>query len=308
MEVEKKKKWWLIGCSSALILFFLFLFLPFYFLFVFFKKPFFSRKLSAGGSVALIRVEGEISASQDGLSGITPEKIIEQLRWAEKDDSIKAILLRINSPGGTAAASQEIFTELKRAKKPVVASIADIGASGAYWVACGADKIVASPSSAVGSIGVIITLPNFKGLLDKLGVSYIVITKGKYKDIGNPARPLTEEERKVLDEQAEVIYRDFIENVAESRNLSLEEVEKYATGLTYLGSQAKEMGLVDQLGNYTDAVKLAAKLGKIKGEPEVEEYEEPFDLRYLRHIFNLMKSGIDFKRFFSGSHQPIFLP
>ncbi len=306
--MEKKKKWWIIGCSLALILFLLFIFLPLYFFFSLFEGPDFSRKLTAEGSIALIRIEGEISASQESIRGVAPERIIKQLRWAEENDNVKAILLRINSPGGTAAASQEIFTELRRAKKPVVASIADIGASGAYWIACGADRIIASPSSAVGSIGVIITLPNLKGLLDKLGVTYIVITKGKYKDIGNPARPLTEEEKKVLDEQAGMIYRDFIENVAESRNLSLDEAERYATGLTYLGSQAKEMGLVDQLGNYTDAVKLAAKMGKIKGEPEIEEYEEPFDLRYLRDIFTLMKSGIDFRRFLPDSRQPVFSP
>lgn len=306
--MEKKKRWWLIGCSLALILLFLFIFLPLYFFFSLLGGRDFSRKLAAEGSVALIRIEGEISASQESLGGVAPERIIEQLRWAEEDDNVKAILLRINSPGGTAAASQEIFAELKRVKKPVVASIADIGASGAYWIACGADKIVASPSSAVGSIGVIITLPNLKGLLDKLGVTYIVITKGKYKDIGNPARPLTAEERKVLDEQAGMIYRDFIENVAESRSLSLEEVEKYATGLTYLGSQAKEMGLVDQLGNYTDAVKLAAKLGKIKGEPEIEEYEEPFDLRYLRDFFTLLKSGVNLNQLLPGSRQPFYSP
>lgn len=306
--MEKRKKLWLIGCSLVFVFLLLFVFLPLYFLFSLLEEPDFSRKVASGGSVALIRVEGEISASQESLSSVTPERIIEQLRWAERDRGIKAILLRINSPGGTAAASQEIFTELTRAKKPVVASIADIGASGAYWIACGADKIVASPTSAVGSIGVIVALPNLKGLLDKLGITYIVITKGKYKDIGNPARPLTEEEKKVLDEQAGIIYKDFIESVAESRRLSVEEVEKYATGLTYLGTQAKEMGLVDKLGNYTDAVKLAAKLGKIKGEPEVEEYEKPFDLRYLRDIFSLMRPGLDFTHLLPNPRQPVISP
>ncbi len=306
--MEKKRNWWLIGCSLLFIFFLLFVLLPLYFLFSLFEGTSFPPKVSGEGSVALIRIEGEISASEGSIGAVTPERIIEEIRWAEKNDKIKAILLRINSPGGTAAASQEIFTELKRAKKPVVASIADVGASGAYWIACGADKIVAAPSSAVGSIGVIITLPNLKGLLDKLGITYIVITKGKYKDIGNPARPLTEEEKKVLDQQAGIIYQDFIESVAESRGLSVEEVEKYATGLTYLGSQAKKMGLVDQLGNYTDAVKLAAKLGKIKGEPEVEEYEKPFDLKYLRDIFSLMKSGVDFSRFLPNSYQPVISP
>jgi protease-4 len=227
---------------------------------------------------------------------VNPEDIIEQLRKADKDDSVKAILLRINSPGGTAAASQEIYREVKRVKKPVVVSIADVGASGAYWVACGADRIVASPASDVGSIGVILIIPNLKGLFEKVGIEYVVVSKGKYKDLGNPARRLTEEERKILDAQAEIVYEQFIDAVAESRKLSESEVRELATGLAFLGTEAKEKGLVDELGNFRDAVKIAARLGKIKGEPKIIEYRKPTIFEGLRYLLEgknpLLPEGI----------------
>ncbi len=239
--------------------------------------------------VAVIRIEGTISADRSG-SNVNPEDIIAQLREAERDDRVKAILLRINSPGGTAAAAQEIYRELKRVKKPVVVSIADIGASGAYWIACGADKIIASPASNVGSIGVIIIVPNLKGLFEKLGIEYVVVTKGKYKDLGNPARRLTEEERKILDAQAEIVYQQFIEVVAENRKLSEAEVRELATGMAYLGEEAKKMKLIDELGNYRDAINVAAKLGGIKGEPEIIEYRKPNIWEGLRYIFESRKT------------------
>lgn len=245
--------------------------------------------------IALIRIEGTISADRSG-SSVNPEDIIEQLRRADKDDSVKAILLRINSPGGTAAASQEIYREVKRVKKPVVVSIADVGASGAYWVACGADRIVASPASDVGSIGVILIIPNLKELFEKVGIEYVVVSKGKYKDLGNPARRLTEEERKILDAQAEIVYEQFIDAVAENRKLSESEVKELATGLAFLGTEAKEKGLVDDLGNFRDAVKIAARLGKIKGEPEIIEYRKPTIFEGLRYLLEgknpLLPEGI----------------
>jgi protease-4 len=252
------------------------------------------KGISWGGEkVALIRIEGTISADRN-QGGVNPEDVIDQLKQAEEDDGVKAILLRINSPGGTAAASQEIYQELKRAKKPVVASIGDIGASGAYWIACGADEIMASPASDVGSIGVIMAIPNLAELFKKVGIKYIVITKGKYKDIGNPARPLTKEERKILSKQAGLVYEQFIEAVAESRKLSREEVEKLASGLAFLGEEAKEMGLIDELGNFRDAVKLAGKRGKIEGEPQLVEYAPPSIFEDLSSLLlKMSQPGLD---------------
>ena len=282
--MSKKKKWWIwLG-----ILFFLFVFILYALVFILLlgEKPTF---FGEARGVAVIRIEGTISADRSG-SNVNPEDIIAQLREAERDDRVKAILLRINSPGGTAAAAQEIYRELKRVKKPVVVSIADIGASGAYWIACGADKIIASPASNVGSIGVIIIVPNLKGLFEKLGIEYVVVTKGKYKDLGNPARRLTEEERKILDAQAEIVYQQFIEVVAENRKLSEAEVRELATGMAYLGEEAKKMKLIDELGNYRDAINVAAKLGGIKGEPEIIEYRKPNIWEGLRYIFESRKT------------------
>ncbi len=235
--------------------------------------------------IALIRIEGLISSidiSGGLLSGQTTgaEEVINQIREADADPAVAAIMLRIDSPGGTGSAAEEIYRELRRTQKPTVASIGDIGASAAYWIASATDEIVASPVSDVGSIGVIIEIPNYEGLFEKLGVSYEVITQGKFKDLGSPARKITPEERSILKEQAKVMYDLFISDVAKGRSLSQSKVRGFANGLGFPGMQAKKMGLVDQLGNYQDAVDLAAKLGKIKGEPVVTEVGQPsvFDL------------------------------
>ncbi len=249
-----------------------------------------ARGLPGTGSVAIVRIEGVISSSGGGggifsIAGTSPETVITQLRRADRDFSVKSILLRIDSPGGTASASQEIYREIKRVKKPVVASIGDIGASGAYYAASAADVIVANPASAVGSIGVILEVPNMEELLKKLGVEYTFITRGKYKDIGNPTRPLTPEEREILESQAEEIYGQFIADVAKGREMPVGTVKELATGLTYLGSDALGLKLVDKIGNFQDAVDLAAKLGKIKGEPGIVEYGAPSLLDVIQNLF-----------------------
>lgn len=254
--------------------------------------------LRVGGSVAIVRIEGVISASGAeggilGAAGPYPEDVIFQLKKAEKDFAVRAVLLRINSPGGTAAASQEIYREVRKMRKPVVASVGDISASGAYYISSAADKIVASPASEVGSIGVILQLPNFQGLLDKLGVKYVFITRGKYKDIGNPTRPLQPEEREILEGQAEAVYEQFILDVSRARNLPVDRVREIATGLTYLGTEALELKLIDRLGNFQDAIDLAAKMGKIKGEPGVVEYGAPSLLELVRGLIGTKSSGFD---------------
>lgn len=237
-------------------------------------------------SVAVIHIEGVIGASSGGgllgaTASVTPENIIQQLQEADQDSRVGAILLRVDSPGGSAAASQEIYDEVKRAKKPVVVSIGDVGASGAYYISSAADEIMASRASSVGSIGVILTVANLEELYKKLGISFTVMTKGKYKDLGGGNRPLTDEEKKILDEQLTTIYDQFIEDVAAGRNMDREKVAELATGLDWPGSQAKELGLVDRLGNYRDALKRAGELGKVKGEPKVVRYDTPSLLQLL---------------------------
>jgi protease IV len=229
--------------------------------------------------VAVIHVSGVIASSpQSGLlsatATTTPESLISQLRRADTDNKVAAVLLRVDSPGGSAAASQEIFKEVKRMKKPVMVSIADIGASGAYYISCGADEIMASPASSVGSIGVIIQVANLEELYKKLGIQYVTIKQGKYKDMGSGDRPLTDEERKLLEQETQEVYEQFINDVASSRNIPVSKVRELATGQTWNGSKAKDLDLIDSIGNYRDAVNKAGKLGGISGEPNVISYDQ----------------------------------
>lgn len=246
--------------------------------------------LPGRGKIALIRIEGFISASGTGEdlfsgAGTSSEDAIKQLRRADKDRSVNAILMRVNSPGGTAAASEEIYIEVKRTKKPVVVSIADVGASGAYLISSAADKIVAGYSSSVGSIGTILTIPNYQELYKKLGIDYVIISEGKYKSLGHPARPITKEEKRILQKQSRIVYEQFVENVAQSRGISREKVKEFANGLSFPGKQALEMDFIDKIGNYQDAVDQCAKMGKIRGEPIIVEYEAQSIPRWLSQIF-----------------------
>jgi len=240
---------------------------------------------NVGDSVYEIRLEGVISGEKYAslLSGetVTPEEIIGQLDEAEKNPNVKAILLRVNSPGGSPAASQEIYEELRKMKKPVVVSVSDTCASGAYYIASAADRIIANRSSSVGSIGVIMQIPNYEDLYEKLGLKYTTIKQGKYKDVGSPDRPITAEEMKLLEAQLKEIYRQFISDVAEARNMDISEVEELATGWVFLGTEALELGLIDGIGNYKDAIDIAARLGGIKGEPYIIKEEVSYSLMDL---------------------------
>jgi protease-4 len=210
------------------------------------------------------------------------DDIAKQIKRAGEDSSVKAIILRINSPGGSAAASQELHEEVRKARendKIVVASMSDVAASGGYYVACGADKIVANPGTITGSIGVIFSQLQYSELLEKYGVRSNVIKSGKYKDIGSPLRNMTEEERQILQEMIDDVYSQFVHAVAEGRQMNESEVLELADGRIFTGRQAKELGLVDELGNFQDAVDLAAELAGIKGKPKMVEYgkKSPFE-------------------------------
>lgn len=230
--------------------------------------------INTGQAVALIHIDGVIAGTSGSLTGasVTPESVLSQLKQAEGDNSVKAILLRVDSPGGTVAASEEIATEISRATKPVVVTIGDVGASGAYMVSSQADWIVATPGSDVGSIGVILEVADLQALLNKLGVKFAVIHAGQYKDIGSPYRSLTTTETKMLQEQVDIAYEQFIDLVAKGRKMPVEKVRELATGMAWAGTQAKTYGLVDQIGTYNDALDKAAKLGNISGTPRVVEF------------------------------------
>ncbi len=232
------------------------------------------------GKVAVIRLSGIITDSrQQGLlttGGISPKQVRGYLRKAEGDGGIKAVVLRIDSPGGSAAASQEIASEVRHFKKvtgkPVVISMGDVAASGGYYISAYADRIVANPSTLTGSIGVISQFIYIEGLLEKLGLELETIKTGKHKDMG--IGPLTEEQRKIMQDITDDLYEQFVAAVAEGRDLSIVEVKQLATGQLYTGIQALSLGLVDELGGLETAIELASSLAGIT-TPEIEEYSPP---------------------------------
>jgi protease-4 len=233
----------------------------------------------SGDKIAIINIEGAIVGGSGGFgifgSASGADDIARQIRCAGEDPSVKAILLRINSPGGSAAASQELHAEVCKARengKIVVASMSDVATSGGYYVACASDKIVANPGTITGSIGVIFSQLQYSELLERYGIRANVIKSGEYKDIGSPLRNMTAEERQILQELIDDIYIQFVRAVAEGRQMNESEVLELADGRILTGRQAKEMGLVDELGNFQDAVDLAAEMAGIEGKPRVAEY------------------------------------
>lgn len=228
-----------------------------------------------GSAVGLIRVEGVIAGTGSTFDGyVTPRDFRDLLKQAENDSSIKAVVLRIDSPGGTVAASEEIARYAKEFGKPLVVSIGDVGASGAYMLASQSDEIWAMPGSAVGSIGVIAQIPNVGELLDKVGVDFQVVTAGEYKDAGSPYRELTDEERALIQGEVDDAYDQFVGIVAEGRGMTTQETEKLATGWAWNGEKAKELGLVDEIGTLEDALDSAATLGDISGDYRIVEIGE----------------------------------
>lgn len=240
--------------------------------------------------VVVIRLSGPIAFSKETslISGsATTEQTLRDLERAEKDRSIKAVVLRIDSPGGSAAASQELYSQILRLKssgKRVVASLGDTAASGGYYIAAACDRIVADPATITGSIGVIAQVPNLQELYRKIGISQQTFKSGEHKDMLSPNRPLTPEESEIMQGIIEDTYEQFLRAVATGRHLPLERVRALADGRIYTGLQAKRLGLVDALGGERDAVMLAAKLAGIKGEPEVVEYRQIGLLDLLKQL------------------------
>jgi len=227
-----------------------------------------------GGNVAVIPIKGIItSESSDSLfstGGASSSSIVDLIEKADKNPRIKAIVLEINSPGGSAVASDEIGQALKNVDKPKIAWIRELGASGAYWIAVNCDVIIANRMSITGSIGVISSYLEFSGLMDDYNVTYERLVSGEYKDAGSPYRRLTDEEREILQGQLDEVHGFFIDEVAENRNLA--KARELATGLTYIGADAKELGLVDILGG-KDKVSLYIK-DVVEIEPDYVVYSQ----------------------------------
>ena len=230
-----------------------------------------THNIPIGEKVGIIRVEGVILDSRD---------VIDELKTYAKDSSIKAVVIRIDSPGGAVAPAQEIYKEIVKLKKEkkVVASMGSVAASGGYYIACPADKIVANPGTLTGSIGVIMEIPNIEGLMKKIGVETKVIKSGKHKDIASMFKSMSEEERKILQSVLDDVHDQFIRAVSEGRDIKYENIKELADGRIFTGKKAKELGLVDTLGNLDDAVNLAGKLSGIKGEPSVVSKKEKLSI------------------------------
>jgi len=230
------------------------------------------------GKIVVIPLSGTITSADSSLlsgSSITPGLVRDYLTKAEKDTAVKAIIFRIESPGGEIAPCQEILWEIERVKetKPIVVSMGGTAASGGYYISTQANKIVALPTTMTGSIGVIYQVTNIEGLLEKLGIQIEIFKGGKYKDMYWGFRELTPEEEEIMQGMVDEYYEQFIDVVAEGRELSKEEVRNLATGQIYTGTEAKELGLVDELGDLDTAINLALGLAGI--ETAIVEYYQP---------------------------------
>ncbi len=215
------------------------------------------------GRIALVEVRGPITRAED---------TVKQIIKYREDDSVRAIVLRIESPGGAVAPTQEIFDELRKTRddgKVIVASMGSIAASGGYYIACAADSIMANPGTITGSIGVITVVPHAEGLLDKVGIGWQVVKSGPHKDIGSVSRGMTEMEFGILQSVVDDVYDQFVEAVTRYRPLSREEVVGLADGRIYTGNQALPLQLVDRLGTYQDAIALAGKMAGLPEKPNV---------------------------------------
>jgi protease IV len=224
---------------------------------------------SAGPRIGVVECKGTLG---DDERGIDAERVVKLLRKYDRDDDVKAVVVRVDSPGGAVAPSQEIYSAIRslRKKKKVVVSMGNLAASGGYYISAAADQIYASPGTLTGSIGVIFMHFNVRGLLEAVKVEETTLKAGKYKDTLSPFRPLNELDREEVQTISDDVYAQFIHDVADGRGLKDEEVRKMAEGRIYTGRRAKELRLVDELGGFQDAVAKAWQLAGQSGEPRLQ--------------------------------------
>ncbi|MFC1856148.1 signal peptide peptidase SppA [Thermodesulfobacteriota bacterium] len=238
-----------------------------------------------GDKVGVIKVEGVIMNS---------EEVLRQLAELENNNSVKAIVLRIDSPGGAVAPSQEIYSELMRIKKTkkIVTSMGTVAASGGYYIACATDEIFANAGTITGSIGVIMEFANFKNLMEKIGLNTVTIKSGKMKDVGNPMRDMTEHERAYMQELIMDVYEQFVEDISAGRGIPKEKIYPLADGRILTGRKAFQENLVDNIGTINDAIRRAGELGGIRGKPVVI-YPKKKKINIFDFAFEESKSQIN---------------
>ncbi len=243
-----------------------------------------SSDFEFGEKVGIIEITGIITDSKS---------VIHSLKRFREDDSIKAIVLRIDSPGGGVGPAQEIFREVRKTVgvKKIVASMGAVAASGGYYIAAGTDGIIANPGTITGSIGVIITYTNFEDLLSKIGLTPVVVKSGEFKDTGSPIRKMSEEERKILQNFVNQIHKQFVVAVAEGRNMDQSKVEPIADGRIFTGEEATKFGLVDRIGNLEDAIEWVGRMAGIKGDISVV-YARQKKLPFLKYIIDSSLKGL----------------
>lgn len=233
-----------------------------------------SANYNTGNKIAVIYLQGTIVSGSmpNGMGYVSSDEISSNIRKAVDDSNVKAIVLRINSPGGSAAAGEEIYSEVKKARqkgKPVVVSMADVAASAAYHISAPANVIYASPSTMTGSIGAIWTFQNKSKYYDQEGIDFYIAKSGEFKDMGSDARGLNQSEKDYANSVIAEVYENFVNNVAQERNMSVDQVKNIADGRVYTGKKAQEIGLIDELGDMYDAIDKAKSLGNIEGEPNI---------------------------------------
>ena len=223
---------------------------------------FFQKEVPLKEKVAIVNVEGPI---------LQAKHTVDEIKDYVKDKSIKAIVLRVDSPGGGVVPSQEIYEEVRKAaaQKKVIVSMGSVAVSGGYYISAPASRIIANPGTITGSIGVIMEVPNIKGLMDKIGVKTEVIKSGKHKDIASVFREMGSEEKEIIQGVMNDVHEQFIKAVSDGRRIPIEDVRKIADGRIFSGNQAAKIGLVDEIGDLEYAIKTAAKMAGIKGEPEI---------------------------------------
>ncbi|MEX1297840.1 MAG: signal peptide peptidase SppA [Desulfotignum sp.] len=237
------------------------------------------------GNIGVVEVTGPILSSK---------QVIEHIKKFREDDAIKAIVIRVDSPGGGVGPSQEIFTELMRTRpvKTLVASMGSVAASGGYYVAAGAQAIVASPGTITGSIGVIMEHVNLTELIGRIGISPVVIKSGEFKDLGSVFRELKDAERQLLQQLVDELHLQFVSDAARARNMSTEEMAEIADGRVYTGQTALDLNLIDRMGNLEDAVALAAELAELDEDP-VPVYPKDNPISVLRKLTQTLLKDLD---------------
>jgi protease-4 len=255
-----------------------------------------------GPRVAIVELEGVI---------IEVDDLVRELKSHRENPSVRAVVVRVNSPGGVVAPTQELHDAIRRlrdAGKPVVASLGAVAASGGYYVAVACDQIYANRGSLTGSIGVIMQLANVEQLMKKVGVDYVVVKAGQFKDIGNIARPMTPDERRVMQALLDDVHGQFIDAVAAGRKLPREDVARFADGRVFSGVQAKELRMVDALGGLEDAVLAAGKLAGIPGTPSVIQPKRRFSIMdMLRSQFGGTPAGMLLRPTLPAFKTPLYL-